>query len=142
MAKRKRRRRGGRTGLAGVSIGALQAEIERRRQKSGALHRVRDRLLRRLTKIEARIVAAGGELVKAVHAQKGKRTRGRNPMSLVETLQKVLKTKTMSVTDAAAAAQRAGYKSISKTFRTIVNQALIKNSDKFKKVSRGNYRAN
>jgi hypothetical protein len=51
----------------------------------------------------------------------------------------VLKGKTMSVTDLAEAVQRAGYQTTSKTFRTIVNQALIKHSDTFKKISRGMY---
>lgn len=159
MAKRGRRkgRRGGRRGagrpaLSGVSIQSLQAEIERRRNKSGAMHRMRDRMLRRLAKIEAKILAAGGELVSAVSGRRGsagggaggsRRGRGRakNAQTLVEVLQRVLRGKTLSVTDAAAAVQRAGYRSKSKTFRTIVNQALIKRRDMFKNVSRGQYTA-
>lgn len=137
----KQRRRAGSTGLAGVPIDVLHAEIERRRQQSGSLHRVRDHLLRRLAKIEARIVAAGGELVRAARGQRGSRSRAQNPLSLVETLQKVLRTRTLSVTQAAAEAQRVGYRSTSKTFRTIVNQTLIKHTDKFKKVARGRYTA-
>lgn len=137
----KRRRRSRPTGLAGVSIDVLHAEIERRRQKSGSLHRVRDRLLSRLAKIEARIVAAGGELAHAVREWRGPRARAQNALSLAGALQKVLKNRTLSVAEAAAEVRRLGYKTTSKTFRTIVNQTLIKHTDKFKKVARGRYTA-
>lgn len=152
MAKRGRRkgRRGARRGagrpaLSGISIQSLQAEIERRRSKTGGLELMRNKLMKRLGKLEARILDAGGELISAVSGGRGgggkRRGRGRakNSESLVEALQRALRSKTLSVTDAAAAVQRAGYKSTSKTFRTIVNQALIKHRDKFKNVSRGQY---
>ena len=61
-------------------------------------------------------------------------------MNLVEALEKLLKSRTLSVTDAAREVQNAGYKTSSANFRTIVNQTLIK-SDKFRKVSRGKYTA-
>ena len=43
--------------------------------------------------------------------------------------------------DVLEAVQKAGYKTVSKTFRTIVNQALIANGKVFRKVSRGQYTA-
>lgn len=61
-------------------------------------------------------------------------------MNLVEALVKLLKGRTMSVTEMTAAVQKAGYKTTSPNFRTIVNQTLIK-SDRFKKVARGQYTA-
>ena len=37
------------------------------------------------------------------------------------------------------AVQRNGYRTTSPNFRTIVNQTLIKHTDRFKRVSRGQY---
>ena len=48
---------------------------------------------------------------------------------------------TMGVTEAGEAARKVGYKTTAKTFRTMVNQALIKHKDKFKKLERGQYTA-
>jgi hypothetical protein len=61
-------------------------------------------------------------------------------MNLIEALGKVLDGKTMSVTEVSEAVQKAGYKTTSPSFRTIVNQTLI-NSGKFKRVERGKYTA-
>jgi hypothetical protein len=61
-------------------------------------------------------------------------------MNLVAALAKVLDGKTMSVTDVSEAVQKAGYKTTSPSFRTIVNQTLI-NSGKFKRIERGQYTA-
>ena len=49
--------------------------------------------------------------------------------------------KQMGVSEIAEAVQAAGYKTSSANFRTIVNQALIRETDLFKKVSRGVYTA-
>lgn len=112
--------------------------------------RKRDRLLNQLAKVEAKLLVAGIEFdapAAAAAAGRGRpsgggvagvRRRPRNEMNLVDALAKVLDGKTMSVTDAAEAVQKAGYKSSSKTFRTIVNQTLIK-SNRFKKIERGQY---
>lgn len=69
------------------------------------------------------------------------RRRPRNKLTLVQALQKTLKNKTMSVTEISGAVQRGGYKTTSRTFRTIVNQTLIKNPRVFKKIARGQYTA-
>jgi hypothetical protein len=71
----------------------------------------------------------------------GTRKRHRNDANLVESLQQVLRGKTMGVTEAADAVQQAGYKTTSPNFRTIVNQTLIKNPDVFSKQGRGLYTA-
>ena len=60
---------------------------------------------------------------------------------LSEALQKVLKGRTLSVTDAVKAAVKAGYKTKSKNLGVMVNQALLMHTDKFRKVSRGQYTA-
>lgn len=136
MAKRSR----GAGSLAKLSVSQLQAELNRRARSTRALHRRRARLLTKLSELDRQILSAGGSLGEGGAGRVG-RKRAQNSMSLVETLCKVLKTKTMSVTEAAAAAQRAGYVTTADNFRTIVNQALIKHTDKFKKVSRGQYTA-
>jgi len=47
----------------------------------------------------------------------------------------------MGVTEAAEAVKKAGYKTNAANFRVIVNQALLKHRNKFKKVERGQYTA-
>jgi len=151
-------------GLATISVEALQPELARRAKSAGKLYVVRDRILAKLADVESKIRAAGAPLDSARPAAassasassaaspgrrgpgrpKGSRTRrgrGGNAMSLVASLQQLLTGKQMGVNDMTKAVQEAGYKSNSKTFRTIVNQALIKHTDKFKKVSRGVYTA-
>lgn len=135
MAKRMRARRG----LAGVSTSSLESELQRRRSGVRVFERKRDRLMTKLAALERKIQEHGGS---AASGGAGRRTGGRpkNTMNLVEALAGVLKGRTMSVTDVSAAVQRAGYKTSSANFRTIVNQTLIK-SGKFKKISRGQYTA-
>ncbi|UYV12322.1 MAG: hypothetical protein NCW75_13605 [Phycisphaera sp.] len=72
---------------------------------------------------------------------RGSRKRHRNDTNLVGALQKVLSGKTLGVTEAANAVQKAGYKTTSPNFRTIVNQTLIKHPDTFSKKGRGLYTA-
>ena len=50
----------------------------------------------------------------------------------------VLSGKTMGVTELSEAVQKAGYRTTSPNFRTIVNQTLIKDK-RFKRVERGLY---
>jgi hypothetical protein len=53
----------------------------------------------------------------------------------------VLSGNSLSVSDVAEAVQKAGYKTSSPNFRTIVNQALLANKNLFRKVERGVYTA-
>lgn len=124
-----------------MSVSQLQAEINRRVRSTRSLHKRRAKLVAKLGELDSQILAAGGSLGESGGRGGRGRKRAQNAMSLVETLQKVLKTKTLSVTEAAAAAQKAGYVTTADNFRTIVNQALIKHTDKFKKVERGQYTA-
>lgn len=146
VAKRKRARRG----LAGVSTQELELELKRRRAGVVAMERRRNRLLRRLAEIERRITHAvgvvGGRAAAAIRGRRGpwrprgQRRRPKNTRSLVQALADLLKGRTMSVSEAAVAVRKAGYRTTSPNFRTIVNQTLLK-GDQFRKVSRGKYTA-
>ena len=121
-------------GLESASYPELQAEVRRRERALTSLQRKRKRLLTELAQVD-RAIDGLGPLTGARSAHK----RPRNPEVLVEVLKRVLERKTLSVSDAAGAAQRAGYRTTSVNFRTIVNQTLIGNRKTFKKVSRGMY---
>lgn len=129
--------------LASMSLTTLQGEIRRRQRSLPALMRRRDRAMAKVEKIDAQIRALGGDIgiARRGGGGGGTRKRAKNDASLVESLAKVLKGKTMSVTDVADAVQQAGYRTTAANFRTIVNQALIKFPKIFKKVSRGQYTA-
>ena len=56
-------------------------------------------------------------------------------------LHSLLRGRTMTVAEMAAAAKKAGHKSRSKNFRVIVSLALLKNRGMFKRADRGQYTA-
>ncbi len=60
-------------------------------------------------------------------------------MTLADALASVIKGKPLSVTEAAEAVQKVGYRTNSNNFRTQVNIAMIKGP--FKRVGRGQYAA-
>lgn len=123
-----------------LSTTELHAELKRRQKKIGGLEK---KYLRAMAKAEAvaeQIRALGGT-AQGGTVSLGGRKRPKNDSNLVEALAAVLKGKTMGVTEVSAAVQKAGYKTSSANFRTIVNQALIKHTKVFKKVSRGQYTA-
>jgi hypothetical protein len=121
-----------------MSVGELQAEISRRQRSLGKFERQRSRLLAKLSGLDRRIAMLGGSSGGRRGRAGGQRPR--NEMTLVEALGKVLSGKTMSVTDAAEAVRRVGYRTNSSNFRTQVNIALIK-SGAFKRTGRGQYTA-
>ncbi len=132
-----------RTGMLNrLSVADLQAEISRRERTVSKLVRQRNRLLTKLNKLERQIADAGGEVAGRRGGRGGAvsgRRRARNEQSLADSLQALLKGKTMTVTEAAEKVQEAGYKTTSPSFRTIVNQTLINHSSLFKRVGRGQY---
>ncbi len=151
-------KRSGRTSskLSKVSVVELAAELQRRGGELAELQQRHQELVDELQQVEAVLAALGG-MTGNGHAPNGHRAasgriqspppgrtraggrkRPKNEMNLVDALAQVLATSTMSVTEAAEAVQRAGYKTTSPSFRTIVNQTLI-NSGKFKRVDRGRY---
>jgi len=122
--------------LGAIPTDELEREMSRRRRSLSRLHSKRDRLADQLAAIDSEIASMGG----VSGRMGGGRRRSSNPESLANVLLRVLDGNTMSVSDAADAAQRAGYQTTSSSFRTIVNQTLIKDP-RFKKVSRGQYTA-
>jgi hypothetical protein len=119
-----------------MTTAELHAELQRRERNVRKLERRREKLLTDLSEVEQSLAAEG-----ALSAAGGIRRRPRNEMNLVDSLAQVLKGKEMSVTEVTQAVQQAGYMTTAANFRTIVNQALIRENKKFKKVSRGRYTA-
>lgn len=147
MAKKatKRGRRGGR-GLKVISTADLRAELGRREGQVGKLQARHRALTSELAQLEAELSAfgtaavSGGGRGRRGRVGGGTRKRAKNDSNLEQALARVLKGKTMGVTEVASAVQDAGYRTTSPNFRTIVNQALIR-SALIKKVSRGQYTA-
>ncbi|USO00112.1 MAG: hypothetical protein H6810_05470 [Phycisphaeraceae bacterium] len=109
----------------------------------GRLVSRRDKLMGQVEDLNKQINSLGGPASYGgfgMTAAGRPRRRPHNDQSLSEALLGVLKNKTMSVTEASEAVQQAGYQTTSSSFRTIVNQTLIKDP-RFKKVSRGQYTA-
>ncbi len=119
-----------------MSIAELQAELQRRERGIRKLERRRERLLDELATVDAELGAVG-----ALSSSGSIRRRPRNEMNLVDSLAAVLDNKTMSVTEVTQEVQKAGYMTTAANFRTIVNQALIREKKVFKKVARGQYTA-
>lgn len=159
MAKKGRKRGGGSIAvLANIPTAALQAEIENRRSRVGALEAQARQLETQLAALRSEIGVFNGQAavkrrgrppgsknkakIAAGMTAVGKpRKRPKNAMNLEEALVKVLRGRTMGVTQVTKAVQtEGGYKTTSPNFRTIVNQALIR-SKLIKKVARGKYTA-
>lgn len=127
--------------LASLSPEAIRRELARRESKVAGLERRHRALSRRLAAVEAKIRAAGGEVGSARAARAGGgRRRARNEMSLGEALKAVLKGKKMGVQQAADAVLKAGFKTHSKNFRTMVAIQLGKTKG-IRRVERGVYTA-
>ena len=122
--------------LDNMSMAEIQAELNRRERGVRKLERRREKLLGELAEIDGQLAAVG-----ALSASGGVRRRPRNEMNLVDSLATVLNGKTMSVTEVTGEVQKAGYLTTAANFRTIVNQALIRENKVFKKISRGQYTA-
>ncbi len=145
MARRSR----GMSALRTMTVADLHAEIARRQRSTRTLHAKRRRLLASLAKIESAIRAAGDAVDgsagrRAARGRRrvaGRRVRPKNAMNLAQALARLLKGRTMGVTEASVAVRKAGYRTNAENFRTMVNQALIKHRNLFKKVSRGQYTA-
>lgn len=121
--------------LDGMSIDELQREIKRRERHLSTLERKRAKLMDQLAEVEQQIAEQGGALA----ASQG-RKRPRNEQNLADALVDLLSDQTLNVTSIAEEVQRAGYRTSSPNFRTIVNQTLIKDK-RFKRVGRGLYTA-
>jgi hypothetical protein len=130
--------------LASISINTLQSELRRRQRSVGTMQKKRAKLAAKLATLDAQLSALGASLGAGGASgagMAGGRRRPKNDKNLVESLAIVMKGKTLGVSEAADAVQKAGYKSSAANFRTIVNATLLKNRSKFKKVGRGQYTA-
>lgn len=124
--------------LKNLSVEELLSEIKRRNKEINKLNRRRAILLAKVVEVEAQIRASGGEIKDVRSARVGGK-RPKNAMALPDAMAKVMsKEKTMSVAQIEAAVTKAGYRSTSSTFKTIIFQALAKDK-RFKKASRGQY---
>lgn len=133
--------------LSKVPTDQLQHELNRRMRSVSKLVTKRDKLASELNNIEAEIAKFQGNVDAVARINgNGLRVRGvrqprpKNTITLLQAIEKVLKGKTLSVTEITDAVQVAGYKTNAENFRTIVNQTLIKNEKQFKKVARGQYK--
>lgn len=116
-----------------MSTQEIQVELRKRENAIKRLEVQRRKAFDRLADIDAQLMELGG-------SAGGVRRRARNDSNLVDALHKVLTGAVMGVTEVAGAVQQAGYRTTSPNFRTIVNQALIKDK-RFKRVGRGKYTA-
>lgn len=119
-----------------LSTEALQAELRRRETGIRRLEKRRERLLEQLNEVESELASVGAPITSAG----GVRKRPKNDSNLEEALIGVLTGSTMGVTEVADAVQKAGYRTSSANFRTIVNQTLLRSSG-IKRVARGQYTA-
>jgi len=119
------------------SIADLQAMIRERKSERNKLLSQRKKLQTQLDKIDRQIAAFDGN-GSPVNAGG---SRPKNDKPLPEVIADVLKKngKPMRVGDIAEGVENAGYSSSSANFRSIVNQALIKDS-RFKQEGRGLYK--
>jgi len=124
--------------ISNASVQDLQAELRRRQRRLPALQKKRKKLEQQLAEIDQQIKELGGTVSKQGRSGTA-RKRPKNAMSLVDTLAKVMKkNQPMRVPTIADRAKKAGYKSNSANFTSIVNQALIKDK-RFKQAERGKY---
>jgi hypothetical protein len=119
------------------TIVQLEQILQDRKSKLAPLQRQRSKLAKKLQKIDDRIRSLGGD---GAGGRNGVAGRVRNEISLIDTIESVLKSggKPMRVGDIASAVQSRGYRSNSANFRAIVNQALIKDK-RFISEDRGLY---
>jgi hypothetical protein len=125
--------------LSGVSLADLERMIRNRQRELKKLLKQRARLQAKLDRIDDQIVSVGGN--GRAHRGRG-RTGGRArnaitlPDAIAQTLSRV-KAPT-SVSNIIDGVLKAGYQSRSANFRSVVNQALIKDK-RFVAASRGMY---
>jgi len=116
-----------------LSLAAIQSILDSRREELNKFKKQRKDLQRKLDGLDRQIerIEGGGRSGSG---------RARNAMSLIETLEQVLREngKPMKVGDIVDAVKAAGYRSSSDNFRGIVNQTLIKDA-RFTAPARGTY---
>lgn len=128
------------THVRALSVSDLIAELNRRQRKLPTLKKLEARLERKLGQVRAEIGAlVPGPAAKAKAAVRRVARRARNKIKLADAIVKVLvKDIPKSVPQIAEAVQKIGYRSVSKTFHTIIYQTLARDK-RVKKAARGKY---
>lgn len=144
-AKRSSRKQTARAGTTGkpletVSTARLAEELKRRERDLSKLESRREKLAVQLAELDDQIAALAGAGGYGATARGGVRRRPRNDKPLADALVEVLTGATMGVSEVAEAVQKAGYRTSSPNFRTIVNQTLLRDK-RIKKIARGQYTA-
>jgi hypothetical protein len=127
------------TNHSGMTIAALEKMLQRQRGELDALTKERQRVLKQLAAVDARLrTVSGGATTGPSLTPRG---RVRNSMSLVGAMTQVLEKagKPLKVRDIAQGVLDSGYQSEAVNFRTMVNQMLIKQRKQFAKVDRAVY---
>lgn len=147
MAKKRKKSGSSRANLSKISTAALQSELERREGELEELETYRAELVAELSEVDRELKDLGAVVSSVSRTKRAPRTYGggggkrpHNKWNLEESLARVLRHKTMGVSEVADAVQKAGYKTTSPNFRTIVNQTLLK-SKLIKKLGRSAYTA-
>src|SRR4029079_11504157 len=96
-------------GLSRLSISELHAEIRRRSSGVNRLRAKRANVAAKVNQLDAEIERMGGSVIGRGSGGGGGR-RPRNELNLTQALAKAMGSKTMGVAEAAAAVQRAGYR--------------------------------
>lgn len=122
--------------LSRVPTIELIRELERRKAMAGEFESRREALEKKRAGIEAELLAlearaSNGFRWRHVNRSAGARARSANHQPLKAVLQRLLKGRTMSVTEAAEAVKKSGYKSNAANFATVVNLTLLKRKDLF-----------
>lgn len=127
-----------------LSTVELRKELAKREKQITLLKAKKNRLSKRIEKIDAQIAAMEGQARKSYVKKAGKKKAGKAKVlrvgragSLPNVLLEVMKDKkAVKASEAAKLAQEAGYKSKSKTFAHDVSRTL-RTDKRFKKVARG-----
>ncbi len=127
--------------LANVPLAELRKEIERRQKLLPKLVAERDELTRQITELQqAELALVGKPAGRDLPMRSNRRSRkASNTVSLAEVLATFMKGKAkVTVGEAMEGVIAAGYRTASKSFRSVVNQMLLK-SPRFKSVGRGEF---
>jgi hypothetical protein len=127
------------TDRSGLTVAVLEQMLQKRRSELDSLTRERQRVLKQLAAVDARLRAVSGGVAGGGALTRGGRVR--NPMSLVSTMEQVLAKagKPLSVGDIVQGVLDTGYQSGSVNFRAIINQTLIKERKRFANTDRAIY---
>jgi hypothetical protein len=125
--------------MEGLSLAKLQNMMASMKSKRNELAREREKLVKQLKSIDARIALIDGAGGSSASYTAGGRVR--NAKSLTATMEDILSKhpKGLGVKEITKAVLDSGYHTTSPAFRGIVNQTLIKENKTFKSVARGVY---